>query len=71
MFLQTAVAKATTGIEGKYTFQGVAPGEYVVYAQHKTNFFAVDWCIEVRVQAGYMVRLDLFNENASRLVNKN
>ncbi len=64
-----AVAKATTGIDGKYVIAGVPGGVFLVYARHLDMNGYIDWLEPLKVENSQAFTLDLFNENAMTIAN--
>jgi len=58
------VKQARTGLEGKYTIDGLADGDYFLHAFINTDVVFVEWIIPVNVTAGATATVDLFNDNA-------
>jgi hypothetical protein len=67
---RASVESAVTNIEGKYRFTGLRDGKYAVYARSESATFRIDWLEPVTVRDGD-VSLDLYNENAESIENKN
>jgi len=57
--------------EGKFTFTGVPPGRYYVYALMNNSTSFIEWLVPINVAGGKEVRCDLYNENAATIYNKN
>ncbi|MCZ6600428.1 MAG: hypothetical protein O7A07_06270 [Acidobacteria bacterium] len=60
---EQAIAGATTDARGWYTFTGVPPGDYMVYARLVRDDADVEWVLRTRVADG-VARVDLDNTNA-------
>ena len=64
-----AVSETTTGIDGKYTFDDVKAGEYLVYSCWQSSFSTAEWCVPVSFSSGETKTLDLCNDNSEEIVN--
>ncbi len=61
-----AIAETTTDDRGWYTFTGVAPGDYMLYARLVRDDADVEWVLPTRVADG-VARVDLDSTNARDL----
>lgn len=68
MTQREAVASVSTGVDGKYSFQHIQPGNYFVCAAVNTPAISVDWAIPVQI-SGSASELDLNNGNAGFIAN--
>lgn len=62
-FEGSGILNARTTFEGKYQFQNIEPGDYVIYHRYKTNFNDGFWAVPVTVRSGTTVEQDLSNFN--------
>ncbi|MEZ5944840.1 MAG: DUF4339 domain-containing protein [Planctomycetaceae bacterium] len=59
-----AVAKATVGVDGKYSIQ-IPEGEYLAFAERRTAYEIVQWQIDLSVHGEQGIQQDFFNDNAN------
>jgi hypothetical protein len=67
---QVAISQTTTDIDGKFQMPNLREGEYVVYAYWKTSISVIEWFVPVRLDKQAELKIDLSNNNAGRIVNK-
>ena len=65
-----AVQRTTTGADGKYSFDSVRSGDYVLYAVIDTKALCAEWLLANQVSPGGAVLVDLSNQNTITLLNK-
>lgn len=66
---QLQVAEATANIDGKFTLS-VPGGEWFIFAEWQSSFSRIVWCVPVEITNEQPVHLDLSNENALTIWNK-
>jgi hypothetical protein len=64
------VSRADTSIEGKYRIEGVAGGEYFVYAMYYNKFSLIEWLFPLKVDKQGELTCDLHNNKARTIYNK-
>lgn len=70
LIAKAIVTKATTDIDGKYQIENISGGEYVLYAISMSSFSIIDWMVPVEIKQEENIKIDLYNQNAARIVNK-
>lgn len=70
-FYKNARYVATSDVDGKYMFAEVAPGQYCVVARVESVNWLLAWRMPIEVLPGQPLRLDLHNDNANEVSNKN
>ena len=66
-----AVAETKTNVEGRYALQNVPGGSYYLYAAVETSNILVEWMIPLNVTSNGPIQIDLFNDNAATVQNRN
>jgi len=64
------VSSVKTGIAGKYKIQNLDKDQYYLYALYITNFSLIEWFLPLDKDRGKSIFIDLYNENASQIINK-
>lgn len=69
--VQNAVARTKSDAEGKFTFTGIQPGTYRLYAQYKSRYAAGYWLIPIEVTSpSDEITMDINNENLEEIYNR-
>lgn len=63
--LQSAVARAHTGMNARYSFENIPPGRYVIYGEWRISGVTYAWLAPVEVSGAGNVHRDLDNSVAS------
>jgi hypothetical protein len=69
--LAALVTAVKTDIDGKYKIPKIKGGNYLVYAVSETSFSTIEWLVPLEIDRPEEVNLDLYNENAETILNKN
>ena len=64
------VLETKTDIAGKYKIENIKRGDYFLYALYETSFSLIEWLVPVEDSHSKNISLDLYNDNAIRIVNK-
>jgi hypothetical protein len=64
------VGQTHTDIDGKYSIE-LPGGGYYLYATFDSAYSRVDWFVPIRIGEAKDISVDLLNENAFRITNKN
>ncbi len=66
----TLVAKTQTDIDGKYQFPSLEPGKYVIFSVWESSLNYVEWCIGLNLEPGQTYKIDIHNDNATKILSK-
>jgi hypothetical protein len=61
------VSATSTDANGRFAFDGIPAGSYLVFARVMTSAALVDWVVPVEIDRTGMVKLDLSNRNAATI----
>ena len=62
-------SKGVSGIDGNYSIPNVTSGEYILYACASSEAYYVEWFFPVSIVGGQTTKVDLFNDNATFILN--
>jgi len=64
------VVDVTTSVDGKYNLTNVSRGQWYLYAAIDTRSVLTEWLIPLNAQKSGQTQIDLFNDNAVNIVNR-
>jgi tetratricopeptide (TPR) repeat protein len=67
---QLLIGQTHTDVDGKYSIE-LPGGNYYLSAMFDSSYSRVDWLVPIRIGETKDVSVDLHNENAFRIINKN
>ena len=67
---KNAIKVVKTNIDGKYLFEEVPYGYYILYAYCESSFSKIYWLIPIKVASRKTINMDFDNSNAEEVLNK-